>query len=412
MRRRIIFPLVLICFLAGAGQVAAVDRQATGDEACAAAVAGLIENGAWALLKNGRIVCPYNIDQELVPASTIKIATALVALQVLGPDYRFATRFYHDQDKNLYIRGSGDPFLVSEEASLIMHRLQALGVELINNIYIDDSAFELSGAAAGAGKSDNPYDAPNSALSVNFNTVYITVNADGSVKSAEPQTPTLPLMAVLGRGRAPGTYRLNISGSAAGREIIALHAGELFRALQLANDIPGRGVISRARVPPDLEPVYVHRSGRDLEGMIRSMLFYSSNFIANQLFLACGAEQAGYPAGWEKSRSMFKDYLSAGLGLDEEAASLVEGSGLSRRNLVTARAMLAILEAFKPYAHLLPPGGREGLVKSGTLSGVYAYAGYLRSGPAVNSFVIILNQRQNNRDRLLEMLETVNRESN
>jgi len=56
-----------------------------------------------------------NVDQPFVPASVTKIVTSWLALEVLGSDYRFQTRFYLDGSRVLYIRGGGDPFLVSEE---------------------------------------------------------------------------------------------------------------------------------------------------------------------------------------------------------------------------------------------------------------------------------------------------------
>ena len=56
-----------------------------------------------------------NADEPFVPASVTKIVTAWLAMEVLGGDYRFETRFYLDDKRVLYVRGGGDPFLVSEE---------------------------------------------------------------------------------------------------------------------------------------------------------------------------------------------------------------------------------------------------------------------------------------------------------
>jgi D-alanyl-D-alanine carboxypeptidase len=58
---------------------------------------------------------PQNADEPFVPASVSKIVTAWLALEVLGGDYRFETRFYLDDKRVLYVRGGGDPFLISEE---------------------------------------------------------------------------------------------------------------------------------------------------------------------------------------------------------------------------------------------------------------------------------------------------------
>ena len=63
---------------------------------------------------SGRILFSKNAKKILVPASILKILTALVALDYLGPDFRFKTEFYIDSEKNLKIKGYGDPLLISE----------------------------------------------------------------------------------------------------------------------------------------------------------------------------------------------------------------------------------------------------------------------------------------------------------
>jgi D-alanyl-D-alanine carboxypeptidase/D-alanyl-D-alanine-endopeptidase (penicillin-binding protein 4) len=63
----------------------------------------------------GKELITQNADQSFVPASVTKIVTAWLAMKVLGGDYRFETRFYLDHNRVLYVRGGGDPFLVSEE---------------------------------------------------------------------------------------------------------------------------------------------------------------------------------------------------------------------------------------------------------------------------------------------------------
>ena len=143
-------------------------------------------------------------------------------------------------------------------------------------------------------------------------------------------------------------------------------------------------------------------SEKDLLQVISEMLLYSNNFIANQLFLTCGAVSQGYPATFEKSQSAAASYFFA-LGFDAGEMHLVEGSGLARDNRITAGAMLRILHLFAPYHRLLPE--QSGLlVKSGTLTGVYAYAGYHVGPQSIDPFVIILNQSENTRKPLLDLL--------
>jgi len=68
---------------------------------------------------HGKIIFAKNATIPRIPASTLKLLTALAALHTLGPDYRFVTDFYLDEDSNLKIKGFGDPLMISETISLI-----------------------------------------------------------------------------------------------------------------------------------------------------------------------------------------------------------------------------------------------------------------------------------------------------
>ena len=369
-----------------------------------------LANGGYVVQHQGRIISSHNKEKLFVPASIIKIGTSLAALHILGPEYRFATGFYITKEKDLYIKGGGDPFLVSEEVELIIDRLLELGVRKIRDVVLDDSAFRLTAPADGVGGSENPYDAENSALAVNFNTIHFTKKEDSTVQSAEPQTPTVPLMAELGQDMAPGTYRLNITGSPAGKYVISRYAGELFRALQHRKKIAGRGSIRQEAVPRGLTPIYVHRSSVTVRDGLERLLLYSNNFIANQLFLACGMERFGPPATWQKGRAALREFMQEEMGIGDREIVMTEGSGLSRGNRITPRAMLLLLDSFKPYAYLLPrisKGNGDILIKSGTLTGVYSYAGYFVHEQRVDGYVLIMNQEKNTRDRLFSLLTTL-----
>lgn len=155
------------------------------------------------------------------------------------------------------------------------------------------------------------------------------------------------------------------------------------------------------KIPGGAQPVYTHRSSRTLEEVVAAFLRYSNNYAANQVFLACGAAAYGYPATWEKAARAVGKALAGIVGKDAAAGmEMVEGAGLSRANRITVGSMLDILQAFRPYSHLLTENSRTG-VKSGTMTGIYNLAGYTRSGEA---FVILLNQQSNNRDRVFDGL--------
>ena len=364
----------------------------------------VIVNGAYGVAdENGRLLGSCNADVPFIPASIIKIPTALAALRILGPDYRFKTEFYIDSSQNLYICGFGDPLLISEEILDILTSLRRQGLEKIHDIFIDDTSFALEHQTPGREPSTNPYDAPVGATVVNFNSVSIRVNTRHRVRSAEPQTPTLPIMKKLGRHKRPGKYLINVcNGSCEPEEQMAEFTAQLFRALSKKAGISSDGGYGRKPVPAGARLLYTHKNSKNLDQVLASMLRYSSNFIANLVYLTVGAEKYGYPATWDKANRAVHNGLVSELGL--RAADLIvqeEGSGLSRNNRVTVRAMLKVLKKFKPHASLLRIR-RKIPVKSGTMKGIYNYAGYLQDG---KPFVILLNQHANTRSTVLDRLK-------
>jgi D-alanyl-D-alanine carboxypeptidase/D-alanyl-D-alanine-endopeptidase (penicillin-binding protein 4) len=372
--------------------------------ACSPPFTKLIRNGGYGVSDTqGKLISSCNPDKSYVPASVIKLATALAAFDILGPDYRFTTAFYTDKEKNIYIKGTGDPMLVSEEIRHIFKVLQGKGVKEINAIFIDPSAFALEYRVPGREDSDNPYDAPIGAVSVNFNSVDVRVTKKGKVLSGEKETPLLPIMKGLAKGYPAGRHRINICrGGKQSAGQIACYTTELFRALQEEAGIAGQGKMGIGPVPQDAELIYTHRSSKDLKELATSFLKYSSNYISNLVYLTCGAKKFGYPATWAKAERAVNEVLIKRLG-KKTAAAIVqkEGAGLFRGNRVTVRAMLELLKVFRPHASLLRKymGVRT---KSGSMKKIYNYAGYLNDGRA---YVILLNQQRNKRKAVLGLLK-------
>ncbi len=369
-------------------------------QALQARIAALIGQGGYILSRDNRIVAAHNPDTLFSPASIWKITTAAAALHILGPEYRVPTDFYLDSRNNLYIKGHGDPVLVSEEIGNIAALFKKKGLKNINNIYLDDSAFQLKQSAEGAGESLNPYDAANSGLAVNFNTINLDKKSDGTTASAEPQTPCLPLMREKGEKLKTGRHRITIAYS----EPESLrHTGELFAAIMGQHGINRLGEIIPKKTPLNLHLFHRHYSP-PLAEIIRQMLLYSNNFTANQLFLLCGVREWGFPATWEKGERTLNGFLLKEIGLKKEDFQVKEGSGLSRRNKITPRAMLEVLAYFQKNRELLERKNKLLLIKSGTLSNVFSYAGYQGGENNLAAFVIILNQTTNNRDKILRLI--------
>src|SRR5579863_6590036 len=159
----------------------------------------------------GAELLAQNVDQPFVPASVTKIVTAWLAMEVLGGDYRFETRFYLDDKRVLYVRGGGDPFLISEELAPLAKDLVAkIGKAPITGIVVDGSYYPSDLRIPGIEDDVVAYDALNSALAVNFNTIY-AVRSGAKVRPAESQTPITPLAIALFRAKGPdGEGRISL----------------------------------------------------------------------------------------------------------------------------------------------------------------------------------------------------------
>ena len=320
---------------------------------------------------HGEELVAQNADEPFVPASVTKIVTAWLAMATLGGDYRFETRFYLDDSRLLYVRGGGDPFLISEELAMLAPALvAAIGKAPIAGIVLDASYYPQNLRIPGIEDDGKAYDALNSALAVNFNTVFAARSGD-KVRSAEPQTPITPLAISEFRARGPkGSGRISLSRDPA---VSLQYAGELIAAfIERAGGVVS-GKIATGIAPEGLKPVYVHKQSRPLSEILVDLMRDSNNYTANQVFLEIGARKAGGPVSLEKSLAVANASLAAqNLG---PAIHIEEGSGISRGNRFTARGLAKVLELFAPHADLLR-GHDGGLNKTGTMDGIRTLAGY------------------------------------
>ncbi|MBW2600624.1 MAG: D-alanyl-D-alanine carboxypeptidase [Deltaproteobacteria bacterium] len=333
---------------------------------------------------DGKILYRQNEKKRYVPASTLKILTALAAIHYLGRSYRFKTEFYLDCKQNLKVKGYGDPLLISEVWQGIALEL-ASRISGFKDLLLDDTYFSRDISIPGATDSTNPYDAPIGALCANFNTVYFKHNEKGKIVSAEPQTPMTSLalrkIRLLGlkRGRYTFTHERNETPRYAG-ELLAYFLGK--GGMNFSGDIRFGVVGEKDRL------LYTYRSAFSLEEALRKMLEFSSNFMANQVLVTLGAALHGPPGTLEKGVRSLSDYCKEILHLKD--TKVVEGSGISRQNSMSAMDMLTVLKAFEIHRDLL---GRQGsiLYKSGTLKDIRTRAGYMEfEGGKIYYFVIFL----------------------
>ncbi len=347
-----------------------------------------------------------NADAPLVPASILKLLTALSALHHLGENYKFNTDFYRSKEGDILVRGFGDPLLVSEvlRAMAVTVR-QHFPVEnpVIGDIVLDDTYFAPALSVPGVSNSLEPYDAPNGALCANFNTVAFERGTDGGFVSAEPQTPLLPWVLERIRGTGQSQGRIVLSPS---RTDITGYTGRLLRFFLLEAGCRVTGRIRFGTVDTDTTPLLVScQSPYPLTEVISGLMAHSNNFIANQLLIASGAAAFDAPGTIEKGVRATKAYAAVHLGLHR--LDIVEGSGISRKNNVSARTMLRIARAFYPHRFLLrrQPGS---FYKTGTLNGVSTRTGFLDAGADGDLvFVVMLNQHPENMSAVMRILEKI-----
>ncbi len=346
----------------------------------------------------GHIIYSKNETRKYVPASTLKILTGLAAIHHLGESYRFHTEFYQDHDRNLKVKGYGDPLLISEVWQEIAQAL-ASRLESVNDLVLDDTYF-ADETIPGVGSSTNPYDAPNGALCANFNTVFFKRDDRGRIVSAEPQTPMTPLALKKIRllGLKKGRYTFSHQGHEAAR-----HAGELLAHFLEEAGKACQGEVRAGAVIPGDRLVYTYNSVFTLEQALKKMFEFSNNFMANEILIALGAHVHGPPGTLAKGVRVLSDFSRDVLHLSD--VEIAEGSGISRKNRLSALDMLAVLRRFEPYRALLVRDGPV-LYKTGSLRGIRTRAGYIESTSGdPYCFVIFLDNSEADIDSILNCVK-------
>jgi len=339
---------------------------------------------------NGHIVFSKNVDTPLIPASTLKLFTALVAIHYLGPDYKFFTEFYMDRHSNLKIKGYGDPLLISETVvEMIRHLSMRLSAKygIINDLILDDSYFGVQTVIPGVNVSYEPYDAPNGALCVNFNTVNFKRNKNGVYVSAESQTPLLPFILPRIRDSQIDHGRIVLSSQ---RNEITRYAGHLFLYFLNKEGIRLKGDVRLGKIQKEADKlIYRYVSSFSLIQSLSKLFEYSNNFIANQLLIATGAKVYGPPGSLEKGVRAALIYAKNILEIDY--VRIEEGSGISRKNKISARNFYKILNAFTPHYFLMQQTDNM-YYKTGTLKGIHTRAGYIKKkNGELYPFVLLIN---------------------
>lgn len=389
---------VLTSVLAGLGALSLPARAQPADiAALLPELAQMQQAGLLVMDGDQRALFSQRADEGFVPASTTKLVTAFVALRHWGAEHRFKTEFYlqHRSDGVwLGVKGFGDPFLTSEALNEVAQKLaahfQQAGVKRLQGMVLDASYYEAALSLPGNAHSANPYDAVPSALAANFNTLYVA-KIGGKVVSAEPQTPLTPTAEALSARVPSGKTRLNTGRDA---EVGQRYFAELLAAFLGRQGLEVGAALKWQKIVPETAaatPFYTYWNAMTLAEVIKPMMKYSTNFIANQLALSLSAELYGPPATANKVKRLFAEQLKA--HFDWQDAYIEEGAGLSRNNRLTPLQLAELLEAFRPWQALLPEVEAGVFAKSGSLLGVSTLAGYIQRRQRWLPFVVMMNEQ-------------------
>lgn len=355
-------------------------------------------NGEWGAmvvsLSRGDTLFAHSAGNKLVPASTMKLFTAAIALDRLGAEHTFSTDILRDGAVapdgtlrgDLVLRGDGDPSLSPRfvrggpgaSMSLLAQLVAGAGIRRVTgDIVADGSGFESRRIPegwltryAGAG-----YAAPFAALSLNENIVIvnITPGRDGGAAAValEPATSAITVSntvrTVAGGGtrisaRRVGDDRLVVSGTIGARagtaryqvvvgDPVTFTAGALKAALE-AQGITVDGDVRAGRTPA-AATVVTSLPSPPLARLVSVMNRESINLFAELLYRNAARGPSRDAVGSAESAGrLLTDFMTRDVGAAPDAVIATDGSGLSVLDRVTPRALVQLLD----HAHRAPWG--------------------------------------------------------
>ncbi|RMT95285.1 hypothetical protein ALP39_03061 [Pseudomonas marginalis pv. marginalis] len=359
--------------------------------------------------RSGSTLYQHNPRTRLIPASNLKLLTTAAAMDVLGPQYRFATQLLSNGPQqgerltgNLYLRGLGDPTTQFADYQALAAQLASQGVRQVQgDLVFDDSFFDAERLGVDWAQDDEStyYGAQISALTVSPNADFdagtLIVTAKAPVIAGQPVTvslspPTdyvqLSNHAVSGPGdsygitRQHGTNLLQLTGTLApgkqSRQWVSVWeptqlVATLFeQALaQQGIEVLGRRVIGGAS--PGTARVLAEHQSAPLQALITPLLKLSNNNMSEALLKAMGRKTVN--AGTAQAGAAAVAAFMRRQGLDPATLVQVDGSGLSRRNLVSSQNLTDLLLAtarqpwFDAWYSALPIAGNADRMTGGSL---------------------------------------------
>lgn len=366
-------------------------------------------------VSDGELIYSHFGDTRLRPASNLKMITAAVALEKLGPGYQFKTEVATDGklrnrvlEGNVFLIGKGDPTLLKEDFDQFAQDIKSKGIEKISgNLIADDSWFDQDRHSNGlyAANEDHYYGAEISALTLAPNdqydagTVVMTVtpgNKQGDAPQVEwlPQTDYIEIINEAETGspdevstltikREHGTNRIFIEGVMAlghqgSSHYIALseptgYALDVFKKSLEENEIElAEDVELQLGVAPEDAHIITSKRSIPLQDLLLPFMKMSNNIQGEMLTKEMGKVIYG-EGSWDAGIKVIEETI-AEFGLHRNHIMIHDGSGLSHNNLVPPNEMTKMLHViqdkswFPAFEQSLPAVGEPGRLGSGTLN--------------------------------------------
>ncbi len=346
---------------------------------------------------NSEVLFESNPHTYLLPASTMKILTALAAQSILAPRSPFQTNMHvygtqehHTLHGTILIDGGGDPNLTSKDLDSFVQDLQNHQIRRIDgNILVKSNHFDNRIHTPGTvwEEVNDCYAAPTSSLTLDNNCFTVTLHQENQYVIVDNPNLAQPI-----------DNRIHLQ-----------------KKLQQAN-ITLSGNIQHRNHPPIQQPLLWQKTipSSDLKTLIDDMLIFSNNRIANHLFKQIGYRHTGHNSSWDQSELATLKAL-AQYDLIDENISIADGAGLSRNNRITANFLHKALQTIYQTPSLsslissFAQPGKKGTLqyrlrethlpiyaKTGSLKGVTAIAGFIDPyGESPKTFTLLINGHKN-----------------
>jgi serine-type D-Ala-D-Ala carboxypeptidase/endopeptidase (penicillin-binding protein 4) len=407
-------------------------------------------NAQWGVviqsLETGEFLFKKNENKSFMPASNMKIFTTATTLCMLGPNYRYSTRLITNGSiennvlkGDLIIKGSGDPTFPKKYKNDSLQTLftswidslKSSGItEIRGDIIGDDNCFDDQGLGVGWSWDDETYwfSAPTSGLSFNDNCVDLAVSPGEYIGSTaqiklNPNTNYVTLKnnirtvppdtsANLDYFRKSGTNVINAFGviplnGTTRVESLSIDNPSLYTATVLKEMLEAAGIkitgnaVDIDDVKPKREFTTIYQTlntstSLPMSEIIKMVNKRSQNLYAEQILKTLGKELGGV-GSVSRAVEIEKKFLS-GIGMDPDKLMIVDGSGLSRLDLVTPMQAITLLsymyrhKYWKEFYNSLPIAGVDGTLEnrmknSKATNNVHAKTGYINYVRSLSGYV-------------------------